>query len=213
MADSDGMGLTSPPWPLHLILLHGWGASGDDLLPVGQELTRALGLSDGDLTLRALEAPDVHPAGGGARQWYDLNTPGWPGIPEAVADLGRRLDQELAAAGDEPVVVLGFSQGAAMALEAAMARPCAAVIACSGYPHPGWSLDGSVSVPLLVLHGQDDPVVPVAAAEAIATMVRSTGGRVDCHVLSGGHTISPEALHHMARFLQDLGLSPVKTDI
>ena len=87
MADSDGMGLTSLPSPLHLILLHGWGASGDDLLPVGQELTRALGLSDGAVTLRALEAPDVHPAGGGARQWYDLNTPGWPGIPEAVADL------------------------------------------------------------------------------------------------------------------------------
>ena len=212
MADSDGMGLTSLPLPLHLILLHGWGASGDDLLPVGQELTRALGFSDGAVTLRALEAPGVHPAGGGARQWYDLNTPGWPGIPEAVADLGLRLDQELAAAGDEPVVVLGFSQGAAMALEAAMPRPCAAVIACSGYPHPGWSLDEPVVVPLLVLHGQDDQVVPVAAAEAIATMVRSAGGRVDCQVLSGGHTISQEALQHMARFLKDLGLQPVQAN-
>ena len=71
----------------------------------------------------------------------------------------------------EAVVVLGFSQGAAMALETAMARPCAAVIACSGYPHPGWSLDGTMDVPLLVLHGRDDQVVPVAAAEAIASRV------------------------------------------
>jgi phospholipase/carboxylesterase len=209
--DGDGRSLmvwgrTSPPKTLHLILLHGWGASGDDLLPLGQALIEAMAPSDEAVTLTALEAPDAHPAGGGARQWYDLNAAEWPGIPVAVANLGQRLDGAIAEAGSEAVVVLGFSQGAAMALETAMARPCAAVIACSGYPHPGWSLDGTMDVPLLVLHGRDDQVVPVAAAEAIASRVAAAGGRVDCHIVSGGHTIGTEAVQHMAQFLDSLGL-------
>ena len=63
-----------------------------------------------------------------------------------------------------------------------------------------------MDVPLLVLHGRDDQVVPVAAAEAIASRVAAAGGRVDCHIVSGGHTIGTEAVQHMAQFLDSLGL-------
>ena len=63
---------------MRLLLLHGWGATGDDLAPLGRELARRLARQGAGLTVRCLEAPDAHPAGGGARQWYPL-------------DLGRQI--------------------------------------------------------------------------------------------------------------------------
>ena len=124
------------PCAMRLILLHGWGAGANDLEPVGQSLAQLLKLVPDAVTLRCLAAPDPHPAGAGALQWYNLQQAGWPEVPQAVAALKIRLQQELLAAGADPVVVLGFSQGAAMALEAATAIPVAAVLAFSGYPHP-----------------------------------------------------------------------------
>lgn len=187
---------------MRLILLHGWGASGADLLPVGEALGQLLQ----PLVLRPLEAPDPHPAGAGARQWYDLNQPGWPQRPAAVRALGERLDQELVDAGAEPVVVLGFSQGAAMALEAALARPVAAVIAFSGYPHPGWQPQGPGLAPLLLCHGRRDPVVPITAQAEIRRLVEAGGGEVQLEIFDGEHTIPPEALLAAANFLRGLGL-------
>ena len=191
---------------MRLILLHGWGASGDDLLPLGQELQRALGWSAEALSLRALEAPEAHPAGAGARQWYDLNEPGWPGRHGAIEALGQRLDAELQQAAAEAVVVLGFSQGAAMALETALQRPFAAVIACSGYPHPDWHPQHKLTAKLLLLHGREDEVVPVAAQQAIATALEGSGVELSLRTLAGGHTISPEAVQCIAQFLRELAL-------
>ena len=189
---------------MRLILLHGWGASGDDLLPLGEELQRALGWPAEALKLRALEAPEAHPAGGAARQWYDLNEPGWPGRHGAVEALGQRLDAELQQAAGEAVVVLGFSQGAAMALEVALPRPVAAVIACSGYPHPDWQPQQNTTAKLLLLHGRDDEVVPVAAQQAIATALEGSGVALTARTLAGGHTISGEAMQCIAGFLKEL---------
>ena len=50
---------------MRLILLHGWGASGNDLEPLGENLLQLLGLNPAVATLRCLEAPDPHPAGAG----------------------------------------------------------------------------------------------------------------------------------------------------
>ncbi len=196
---------------MRLILLHGWGATGDDLLPVGEALGQLLAADPASpslrpLELRPLEAPDAHPAGAGARQWYDLNQAGWPQRPAAVRALGERLDRELAAAGEEPVVVLGFSQGAAMALEVALGRPVAAVICFSGYPHPGWQPQGPGLAPLLLCHGRRDPVVPITAQAEICRLVEAAGGEVQLESFEGEHTIPPEGLLAAASFLRGLGL-------
>ena len=66
----------------------------------------------------------------------------------------------------QQTIVLGFSQGAAMALDVAADLPVAAVIACSGYPHPGWSPHAPLP-PILLSHGRADPVVPYAASEEL----------------------------------------------
>lgn len=192
---------------MRLLLLHGWGATGDDLAPLGHELARRLSRLGVMVTVRSLEAPEPHPAGGGARQWYplDLERPGWPDCPDATRqDLRRRLEAELAAAAGEPVAVLGFSQGGAMALEAGLALSVAAVVSCSGYPHArGLRLPAAVAgaPAVLLLHGHQDPVVPAAALEQLQQDLRSAGVAVETTLFAGDHTIPAEAVDAMTAFL------------
>lgn len=190
-----------------LVLLHGWGADADDLCDLG------VLLGGPELSVVALRAPLPHPGGGG-RQWYDLQQPGWPQLPAARRDLRRRL---LALANDIPLsrtVVLGFSQGAALALDVATAAeglPLAGVIACSGYPHPDWQ-PGAVEagqggpVPAVLLtHGRQDPVVPYAASEALLQQLRGSGRPAQLIGFAGGHAIdiADAALSEaLGRFLQ-----------
>ena len=189
---------------MRLIFLHGWGANAADLLPLGDALQAQWPAGSAALQVQSWDAPDLHPAGGGARQWYDLNTPGWPQKPQAVSDLAAKLDGELQAAGSEPVVLFGFSQGAAMAIEVGLSRPVAGVIGCSGYPHPDWSLTQAPQASTLLMHGSEDAVVPVAAQAALAVEISRVGGQVELFTFADGHTIPIEAIKRAAEFLAAL---------
>ena len=111
--------------------------------------------------------------------------PGWPQKPQAVSD-GGQAGWQLQAAGSEPVVLFGFSQGAAMAIEVGLSRPLAGVIGCSGYPHPDWSLTQAPQAPTLLMHGADDAVVPVAAQAALPLKFLAWAASGGVH-LAGGH--------------------------
>jgi phospholipase/carboxylesterase len=114
------------------------------------------------------------------------------------------LEAELAQAGAGPVVVLGFSQGGAMALEAALALPVAAIISCSGYPHAGGLRlpDTHRATPsVLLLHGRHDPVVPAAALGQLQQDLQAAGVPVEAVLFSGEHAIPAEAVDAMASFL------------
>ncbi|MCP9927385.1 alpha/beta hydrolase [Cyanobium sp. CH-040] len=187
-----------------LVLLHGWGADADDLFELGELLVGP------EVSVVALQAPLPHPAGEG-RQWYDLEQPGWPQLPPARQDLRRRL---LDLGGEVPLsrtAVLGFSQGAALALDVvtgASGLPVAGLICCSGYPHPGWqperpgSAQGEAAAPVLLTHGQLDPVVPHGASEELSRQLRASGRDVELLSFSGGHTIDASLLPRLRTFLQ-----------
>jgi phospholipase/carboxylesterase len=68
--------------------------------------------------------------------------------------------------------------------------PLASLIACSGYPHPGWT-PRRPEPAVLITHGQQDPVVPFAASEALEQMLRAAGGTVQRLAFAGGHGIDP----------------------
>jgi phospholipase/carboxylesterase len=175
-----------------LVLLHGWGADADDLLDLGQVLVEG----DGSVGVVALRAPWIHPAGYG-RQWYDLQQPEWPELPQARELLRARLLALGESVPLEATALLGFSQGGAMALDVgcgdrsgAEGLPLASLVACSGYPHPGWS-PRCPRPSVLLTHGLQDPVVPVAACAAIEAMLKAEGGTVRCCEFTGGHGIDP----------------------
>jgi phospholipase/carboxylesterase len=189
--------LGPPSAQQRLVLLHGWGADADDLLDLGRLLVGP------EVSVVALQAPLPHPAGVG-RQWYDLQQPGWPELPAARHDLRRRLQVLDAELGLENTVLLGFSQGAAMALDVATsagALPIAGLVGCSGYPHPDWQPQTGLASAVLLSHGRQDPVVPYAASEAVSQQLREVGAEVELLSFNGGHAIDPELFPAIRCFL------------
>ena len=183
-----------------LVLLHGWGADAHDLLELGPLLVGP------EVGVVALQAPWPHPAGMG-RQWYDLQQPNWPELPSARGALKQRLldlSRELPL---EDTILLGFSQGAAMVLDVGTlaegldGRSCAALIGCSGYPHPGWDPQTPHKTKVLLTHGEQDPVVPFAASQALQEQLEAAGHGVELLEFSGGHTIDEGLFPAMKRFI------------
>ena len=70
-----------------LVLLHGWGADGDDLRPLGNALNARMAST---LEVVSLEAPTLQAQGSG-RQWYGLFPADWDAVPAAVSQLQQRL--------------------------------------------------------------------------------------------------------------------------
>lgn len=184
-----------------LVLLHGWGADADDLLELGVELVEG---EDG-VDVVALQAPGLHPAGAG-REWYPLApAPDWAALPVARRQLRDRLEQLGRSLPLDRTVLLGFSQGGAMAVDvatSAVGLPLAGLISCSGYPHPEWQPQ-AVALPVLLTHGSLDQVVPAEACAALEAPLRAAGARVMRHLFEGGHGIDPQLFPLMRRFLEE----------
>jgi phospholipase/carboxylesterase len=180
-----------------LVLLHGWGADADDLLDLGRLLVEP------EVSVVALQAPLPHPGGTG-RQWYDLQQPGWPQLPTALDHLQQRLAELDAELSLQRTVLLGFSQGAAMALNVTTrpgALAVAGLVGCSGYPHPAWEPRAGLASPVLLSHGRQDPVVPYQASEALRDQLQGAGAAVELLAFEGGHAIDPDLFPAMRRFL------------
>ena len=177
-----------------LVLLHGWGADADDLLDLGELL------AGHQVSVVALRAPEPHPFGSG-RQWYGLQPIDWSQLPGAREALQQRL---AAMAGSVPLqstVLLGFSQGGAMALDVGSTLPLAGIVACSGYPHEGWQPAGGTA-PVLLSHGREDPVVPFAASEEVQRRLQEAGTAAELLAFEGGHTIEASVLPQISAFVR-----------
>jgi phospholipase/carboxylesterase len=187
-----------------LVLLHGWGADADDLLDLAELLVPAT------VSVVSLRAPQIHPAGVG-RQWYPLlwremvPEPAWPEVPAARTDLRRRLEHLGETVPLTHTALLGFSQGAAMALDVATGGdgplPLAAVIGCSGYPHRDWC-PRACGTPVLLTHGREDPVVTWEHCNALQQWLEAAGITVTRQDFRGGHGIDPTLFPLMRRFLE-----------
>ena len=192
----DDAALQLGPNPAHqrLVLLHGWGADADDLLDLGELLVGP------DVSVVALRAPEAHPYGSG-RQWYNLQPIDWAALPAARLALRGRLEQLGASVPLGRTVLLGFSQGGAMAVDVGCDLPLAGIVACSGYPHEGWQPQGHLP-PVLLSHGRQDPVVPYAASEELQRSLSQAGAQVELMPFNGGHGIDPELLPALGAFVQ-----------
>jgi len=175
-----------------VVLLHGWGADAEDLIPLGMELKS---LSPNPLELVLLRAPHLHPQGEG-RQWYGLFPPDWDAVPAAIEQLQDQLrnlpNDEIPL---EKTVMIGFSQGGAMALASGCALPLAGLIGCSAYAHPRWS-PAKPRPPVLLVHGKHDEIVPYTASEEIVKVLRESDsqGKSKLFQFQGGHEIPRQVI-------------------
>jgi phospholipase/carboxylesterase len=196
-----------------ILLCHGFGAGGDDLVPLAQAL-------DLGPTVRWFfpEAPLELPWGG--RAWWEIDlariqqqqrrgqrramaeeTP--PGLAEARAALEATLDELERAHGvvRERLVIGGFSQGAMLTTEVAVhaTRPFAGLALLSGtlLSEARWraALGATgASLHAFVTHGRQDPLLPFEAAEALRDMLAAAGADVAWVAHDGQHEIPPAAL-------------------
>jgi phospholipase/carboxylesterase len=181
-----------------LVLLHGWGADAGDLMPLGQALAEAIATP---LELVALQAPERQTQGSG-RQWYGLFPADWAAVPAAVEGLKERINNLGSAEIPlEATVLLGFSQGGAMAMAAGCDLPLAGLIACSAYPHPHWQAP-VIRPPVLLLHGRHDDVVPHSAALALKNELSPSKQACDLFSFENGHAIPVEAQAEMKKALK-----------
>lgn len=196
-----------------VVFLHGYGADGADLLGLADPLGPHLP----DTVFLAPDAPDPCAGNPFGRQWFPI--PRFDGSSEmdaalamnrAAADLDAFLDARLAEAGlgPEALVLVGFSQGAMMSLHIAPRRdkPIAGVVAISGkLMRPGTlAMEIKVRMPVLLIHGDQDQMVPFAEMQAAGTALAQNQFPTYAHVMAGtGHGIAPDGLQVALGFIAE----------
>jgi phospholipase/carboxylesterase len=194
-----------------VVLCHGVGADAHDLIDLAPTWSHALP----DALFVAPDAPQPYDQGPSGRQWFSLQDR-TPAVLDAAArhaapSLLAYVDAELAQAGLPPdaVAMMGFSQGAMMVLHAGLRRrpPPRGITAYSGALLDTAGLAGECTghPPVLLVHGQQDDVVPFARAAAAESALVRLGMPVQtlwCPNL--GHGIDDAGLSAGALFLQRL---------
>ena len=178
--------ITSQTATHRIILIHGWGADADDLIPIGREIKEN---SEIDFEVIALRAPALHPSGAG-RQWYGLYPHDWNKAEEEVNRLLLSLKKfDITQIPLKKTILLGFSQGAAMAIETGCKLDLGLIVCCSGYPHPNWLPDKNCP-PMIISHGLMDDIVPIEASRSIYEKVNSNSSNF-CELIefNGYHQI------------------------
>lgn len=192
-----------------VVLLHGYGASGDDLIGLAAELAPALP----DTAFASPHAVEEMPyPGQPAYQWFALTARDPQeyavGARAAAPALDAFLDAELKRHDLEPqrLALVGFSQGTMMALHVGLRRPVApaAIVGMSGVIAGAGTLAAEITCrpPVMLIHGSDDEVIPAGAIHLTREALATCNVAVEWHIRPGlGHGIDAEGLRHTARFL------------
>ncbi|WP_322893660.1 MULTISPECIES: alpha/beta hydrolase [unclassified Yoonia] len=197
-----------------VIFLHGYGANGADLIGLADPLADHMP----DTLFIAPDAPEACAGAPMGYQWFPIP---WidgsseeesnAGLQNAAADLdafidGVMVDEDLL---PEQVIVLGFSQGTMMALHVLPRREdaVAGIVAFSGRLLLPEQLvdDAECRPPVLLVHGdQDDVVPPQSLAQAAEALQQAGWTEVYAHVMKDtGHGIAPDGLQVALAFMRD----------
>lgn len=196
-----------------VVLLHGYGADGNDLIEIGR-------MWQDVLPHAAFVSPHAPRPCGQApmgREWFPLTfrepNERWLGVNAAAPVLDRFIESELKRR-DLParaLALVGFSQGTMMALHVGLRRatPPAAIVGYSGiFVLPDGAEPDAVKTeirgrpPILLLHGSEDELIPAQALFLAGRDLAALAIPVEWHLSYGtGHGIDPEGLRHGGEFL------------
>lgn len=202
MIDGPRLATASGGKPTSLVvLIHGYGSNGDDMIGLAGMVQPMLP----DAAFVAPDAPTQLPTMADARQWWPIVSFSAAerdvGAVMAAPSLDAFLTEELRAAGlpDDRLLLVGFSQGAMMALHVGLRRasPVAGIIGISGMLVAPSRLPEEIVCrpPVLLIHGTEDGVVPFRSLDTAASALRATDVQVETHISSGvGHSVAPDGL-------------------
>lgn len=214
----------SPDPRFTVVLMHGFGAPGDDLVGLARYI-------DAPCRFVFPEAPiELGGLYGDSRAWWLLDLVELEaqlragavrdrrhevpeGLDTARALIMRFVDDVQAqfSFSDTELVLGGFSQGAMLALDVAlhMDAPPAALILMSGtlLAESIWKprMSKLETVPVFQSHGRHDALLPFSVAEELRDQLRSAGAAIEWFEFPGGHEIPPTALDDLGRFLRAIG--------
>jgi phospholipase/carboxylesterase len=205
-----------------LLLMHGFGAPGDDLVPLARQLA-----VPPEVRFCFPAAPHaLEAAPGGGRAWWQIDMVelqravmlgdyealttrvpvGLSEARDAAVGLLAALERDHAAPA-ERLVLGGFSQGAMLATDVTLRanKPPAALVILSGSlicKHEWLPLmKARAGLPVLQSHGRADPVLSYQLAEQLRDALKSAGALVDFHAFSGGHGIPNSVLDALGPLL------------
>ena len=196
-----------------VVFLHGYGADGNDLIDIGRAWQGSLP----DAAFVSPHAPDACGQAPVGREWFPLTMrdPGerWSGVNAAAPGLNAFLDAELARHSLPPsaLALVGFSQGTMMALHVGLRRAAApgAIVGYSGMlalpeniDPDGFAAEITSRPPVLLVHGDQDPLIPVQALLHAAQSLAALDVPAEWHISPGiGHSIDQEGLRQGGEFL------------
>jgi phospholipase/carboxylesterase len=209
-----------------VVLLHGFGAPGDDLVP----LARVLDVPREVRFVFPAAPLALGPEYGNGRAWWwvdmvereiarrsgraiDIAAQEPPGIDEAREKLVAFLDAAMPALGVAPERMLlgGFSQGAMLALDAFLLgglRPAGLVLMSGTLVHEAkWAPHFSElkGIPVVQSHGTHDDLLPFDGADRLRARLVAAGAKLDWVRFAGGHEIPGAALDAVARLVRTIG--------
>lgn len=216
---SDGHGGGDGPV---VMLLHGFGAPGDDLVP----LADVMDVPRGTRWLFP-EAPlSLNMGLGDSRAWWIIDFARIQADREAgrIRDLSVEVPQGLALARErfltflrelsrqlpiryEKTVIGGFSQGAMLTCDAVLHTdyPFAGLVQLSGnlLAHEVWAplINKRKGLPVYQSHGTQDDILPHVGAERLRDALNQAGHAVEWHSFRGGHEIPETVLRGLSAFL------------
>lgn len=184
-----------------VVLVHGYGADGNDLIGLGRHWAAALP----DVAFVAPHAPEPCAMSPGGRQWFPLTMRDPAEVPRGVARAAPALDAFL---GQElgrmrlpasALALVGFSQGTMMALDVGLRRKpaLAAIVGYSGLlARPETLTEGPRPAPPVVLvHGDQDEVLPVEYLPMACAALAAAEIPVEWHIAAGlSHGIDESGL-------------------
>jgi phospholipase/carboxylesterase len=205
------------------VLMHGFGASGEDLVPFAGEF---------DLPVRfvcpaaPIELPGLY---GDSRAWWMIDIAQLDAdmrrgvvrdrraevpreLPALRTQIARFLDELSAryAIAPDRLVLGGFSQGAMLALDTALHRAVApaglALMSGTIIDEHAWAprMAQLAGVPVVLSHGRQDGLLPFAVAELLRDQLAQAGAIVDWQPFNGGHEIPPPVVAGLGRLLARL---------
>ena len=215
-------GQTGPegaPVAASIIVLHGLGADGNDFVPIARELD----LSSIGVVRYVFPSAPVRPVslnnGYPMPAWYDIHPqPADASLPRQEDEAGLReaagwvqqlIEREVQRGVPAyRIVLMGFSQGCAMTLMTGLRAPqrLAGLAGLSGYLPLAASLAAEASaanrdVPVFLAHGSEDDIVVPQRGEATRDVLAALGYAVQWHAYPMAHTVCPEEVEDLNRWL------------
>lgn len=199
-----------------ILWMHGLGADGNDFAPIVGEFNLPPSPPVRFVFPHAPMRPVTVNGGFVMRAWYDVAN---PDLSQHEDEAGLRASQQAIEAlidrekqrgvAPENIVLAGFSQGGAMALQSGLRHPekLAGIMALSCYLPLAQTLAAEAhhansATPIFMAHGNHDPVIPITLATASRQQLLESGYAVEWREYPMAHSVCVEEIADISAWLK-----------